>query len=80
MGCPLNIKRFLFTKYEGDHDFYYPACNRREESESSNWRVTENCKLCGEWHWRTFSKSHMIRLGLITVDGEIIDTEEPTDD
>jgi hypothetical protein len=67
MSCTKNIKRFLFWKYEGGHDFKVIKFGRFiVNARTDSYFVTRfECKHCGVQHVRHFvSESELLRKGV----------------
>ena len=66
MSCTKNIRRFLFWKYEGDHDFKINKFGRFMNARTNSYFVAQfECKRCGVQHTRHFvSENELLRHGV----------------
>jgi hypothetical protein len=67
MCCPCNPISFLWFEYEGPHDW---RIYRRSSSGVDRYRYDFVCAKCGDKRYRAHvTRSEMIRVGAMTVDG-----------
>lgn len=66
MSCTKNKKRFLFWKFEGEHDFKVIQFGRFMIARNNSYFVTRfECKACGVQHVRNFvSENELLRHGV----------------
>lgn len=64
MSCPKNIKKFLWWKYEGPHDWKVIFLDKFMES-SSNFQTIDKCAICHAKRTRHFVEEEtLIREGI----------------
>lgn len=66
MSCTKNIKKLLFWKWEGDHDYKINKFGRFMNARTNSYFVAQfECKNCGVQHTRHFvSENELLRNGI----------------